>query len=237
MMTIRSLIATLALVAASLLTAAPGTDAFARSTSQSSLAATRLMASASSSTAPQVLETHEIVGCFGRLADKQFVLSAENVQGTAASGYEFGVLESGRPKWLCTYAERTGKTQGGGAETTHVPNWCQRLFPDAGGATITRAKLREILGDESTRFEMPLGAPPGAKQRAADPELFGEEANAAAVDALWNLLGGGDDDGAPLSKDAAGASLRAAAAEFGSQGDSMTYAAFEKALRHRGSEA
>ncbi|OEU07051.1 hypothetical protein FRACYDRAFT_252153 [Fragilariopsis cylindrus CCMP1102] len=117
------------------------------------------------------LETHEIVGCFGRLADKAFVLPPTEVEGTSASGYEFGVLESGRPKWLCTYTERSGQTQGGGAELCHVPTWCSVLFP-AEAAGLTKSGLNSILQDETTKFEMPLGASPMAKKKASGSEFL-----------------------------------------------------------------
>ena len=97
------------------------------------------------------LETHEIVGCFGRLADKAFVLPPTEVEGTSASGYEFGVLESGRPKWLCTYTERSGQTQGGGAELCHVPTWCSVLFPAEPAAGLTKSELISILQEETTK--------------------------------------------------------------------------------------
>jgi hypothetical protein len=111
--------------------------------------------SSSVSLSMMTLETHEIVGCFGRLADKAFVPLPTEVQGTAASGYEFGVLQSGRPKWLCTYTERSGQTQGGGAELCHVPTWCSLLFPEeaavAGTNGLTKSELISILQDETTK--------------------------------------------------------------------------------------
>eukprot|EP00751_Fragilariopsis_kerguelensis_P034644 CAMPEP_0170966578 /NCGR_PEP_ID=MMETSP0735-20130129/41867_1 /TAXON_ID=186038 /ORGANISM="Fragilariopsis kerguelensis, Strain L26-C5" /LENGTH=174 /DNA_ID=CAMNT_0011384685 /DNA_START=23 /DNA_END=544 /DNA_ORIENTATION=- len=172
------------------------------------------------------LETHEIVGCFGRLADKAFVPLPTEVQGTAASGYKFGVLQSGRPKWLCTYTERTGQTQGGGADLCHVPTWCSLLFPAeaavAGTNGLTKSEFISIIQDEKTKFEMPLGASPGAKKKASDPDFFSpsltEGSSPVVFSALWKVLGGGT--GGSLTKDAVSASLQRLAAEFGSQGDS-----------------
>jgi len=98
----------------------------------------------------QSIDTHLIVGCFGRLADKSFVLAPSEIQGTAASGYEFGVLESGRPKWICSYASRTGATQGGGADMTHVPTWRSVLFGDD-SVVLTKNKLATVLLSETTK--------------------------------------------------------------------------------------
>ena len=118
--------------------------------SSSKLSSSSSTSSSSFSLSMMTLETHEIVGCFGRLADKAFVLPPTEVEGTSASGYEFGVLESGRPKWLCTYTERSGQTQGGGAELCHVPTWCSVLFP-AEAAGLTKSELISILQDETTK--------------------------------------------------------------------------------------
>merc|ERR1712157_484150 len=112
-------------------------------------------------TTPNALNSIDAVACFGRLADKAFVLPSENVEGTAASGYEFGVLEAGRPKWICTYEKRTGKTQGGGNEMTHIPNWCQKLFEVDNGVLKNRAALQEAIFSKDLKYQMPLGAPSG----------------------------------------------------------------------------
>merc|ERR1711865_916498 len=90
-------------------------------------------AASTTKTTTLLLEPYLLVGIFGRLADKLYVVATTaeeggGITGTAASGYEFGVLEAGRPKWLCTYPSRHGQSQGGGATLTHVPHWCSRLF-------------------------------------------------------------------------------------------------------------
>mmetsp|Transcript_18204 Transcript_18204/g.21021 ORF Transcript_18204/g.21021 Transcript_18204/m.21021 type:complete len:243 (-) Transcript_18204:103-831(-) len=166
----------------------------------------------------------EIVSCYGRLSDRAFVLPSDKVEATEASGYEFGVLEAGRPKWLCTYEVRTGKTQGGGNEMTHIPNWCQLLFSNNEGTLPNRDALRDILFSQDIKFQMPLAAPSGTFSAK------GPITNDAVVDAVWKLLGGSDDNSPLLSKDASQA-LQNAAIEYGSDTkDHLTYATFEKAL-------
>ena len=53
-------------------------------------------------------DTGDALSCFSRVGDKMYVLKPDEVTGTAASGYEFGILQAGRPKWLCTYRSRAG---------------------------------------------------------------------------------------------------------------------------------
>jgi hypothetical protein len=80
---------------------------------------------------------------------------------------------------------------------------------------------------------MPLGASPGAKKKASDPNFFSpsltEGSSPVVFSALWKVLGGGT--GGSLTKDAVSSSLQQVAAEFGSQSESMTYGAFEKAMK------
>mmetsp|Transcript_38210 Transcript_38210/g.42813 ORF Transcript_38210/g.42813 Transcript_38210/m.42813 type:complete len:232 (-) Transcript_38210:191-886(-) len=189
------------------------------------------MSSATTSESSEsLLNSIDAVACFGRLADKAFVLPQTKVEGTAASGYEFGVLEAGRPKWMCTYIERTGKTQGGGNTMTHVPNWRSRLFgiDDNGDELLqNRAALKEALFSD-IKFQMPL-ASPGGTFAAKEPLK-----NEAVVDAMWILLGGEHSD-APLSSETASKALQAAAIEHTDnstqqQHDHLTYAVFEKAF-------
>lgn len=201
-----------------------------------------LMSSAATSDSTEsLLNSIDAVACFGRLADKAFVLPQNNVEGTAASGYEFGVLEAGRPKWMCTYFVRIGKTQGGGNTMTHVPNWRSRLFEidDSGDELLqNRAALKKVLFSKEIKFQMPLAAPGGTF--AAKEPLNNE----AVVDAMWILLGGGNSN-TPLSSKTASRALQAAAMEHGScspdtnsstddttqqQQDHLTYAVFEKAF-------
>ena len=110
----------------------------------------RLNVNAPLSASVESLNPVDVVACYGRLADRAYVLPNDEVEGTAASGYEFGVLEAGRPKWLCTYEERSGKTQGGGNEIQHVPNWRQRLF-GADGVLADRDALREAITSEGIK--------------------------------------------------------------------------------------
>merc|ERR1711865_1003407 len=138
-------------------------------------------AASTTETTTLLLEPYLLVGIFGRLADKLYVVATTDeegggITGTAASGYEFGVLEAGRPKWLCTYPSRHGQSQGGGATVTHVPHWCTRLFAATTDENdenndetnlLTKEKLLTIL--QELTFEMPLGAAPGLKQKAALP--------------------------------------------------------------------
>jgi len=186
-----------------------------------------------SSTQPSSLppiESHLIVGCFGRLADKSFVVSPSDVEGTAASGYEFGVLESGRPKWICSYTSRTGATQGGGAPMTHIPTWCSLLFGDDNDSTLTKENLSAVLQSEDTKFEMPLGASPGAKKKAVLP--FSDDDCKQVMNKLWEVLGGDNSkDEGELSKQDVVEGLSAVATKFGSKSDSMTYSVFEKAMK------
>lgn len=185
--------------------------------------------SSSQPPSPQPIESHLIVGCFGRLSDKSFVVSPSDLQGTAASGYEFGVLESGRPKWICSYTSRTGATQGGGADMTHVPTWCSVLF-DENASTLTKKRLTAVLQSEDTKFEMPLGASPMAKTKAALP--FSDDDCKQVMNRLWEVLGGDSSkDDSELSEQDVTEGLAAVATEFGSKSDSMTYSAFEKAMK------
>jgi len=113
-----------------------------------------MSSAATSDSTESLLNSIDAVACFGRLADKAFVLPQNNVEGTAASGYEFGVLEAGRPKWMCTYFVRIGKTQGGGNTMTHVPNWRSRLFEidDSGDELLqNRAALKKVLFSEEIK--------------------------------------------------------------------------------------
>mmetsp|Transcript_10438 Transcript_10438/g.11913 ORF Transcript_10438/g.11913 Transcript_10438/m.11913 type:complete len:216 (+) Transcript_10438:99-746(+) len=166
------------------------------------------------------LDDGDVVALFGRLGDKAYVPKSEDVQGTAASGYEFGVLQAGRPKWLCTYTERTGQTQGGGSDMVHVPNWIGGLVEND---TIENCdSLKNAL--EGCKFAMPLSAPSGTMTKGKAPPT--EE----AVAALWKLLGGSD-NGA-LSANSAVDALRAAALRHGSDTDDhLTYAVFAEALK------
>lgn len=177
----------------------------------------------------RTIESHLIVGCFGRLADKSFVVSPSDVEGTAASGYEFGVLESGRPKWICTYTSQTGATQGGGAPMTHIPNWLSVLFDDQDDAGLTKEKLAAVLQNENTKFEMPLGASPMTKQKAA--MTFSDDDCNQIVERIWELLCSGGDSCDVLSKNDVSEGLAAVASDFGSNSDSMTYSVFEKAMK------
>jgi len=199
--------------------------------------------STSASDTESLLNSIDAVACFGRLADKAFVPPETKVEGTAASGYEFGVLEAGRPKWMCTYEERTGKTQGGGNTMTHVPNWRSHLFgiDDNGDEVLqNRAALKEALFSEEIKFQMPLAAPSGTFAAKAPLNSHNE----ALLDAVWQLLGGGNSD-TPLSSKTASMALQTAAIEHGScspdtttstddttqqQQDHLTYAVFEKAF-------
>ena len=86
------------------------------------------------------------------------------------------------------------------------------------------------------QFEMPLGASPMAKKKASDPNFCSpaltEGSSPVVFSALWKVLGGGTAGGSEsLTMDTVSSSLQQAAAEFGSQGDSMTYGAFEKAMK------
>ena len=54
-------------------------------------------------------DTGDALSCFSRVGDKMYVLKPDEVTGTAASGYEFGILQAGRPKWLCTYRSRAAR--------------------------------------------------------------------------------------------------------------------------------
>jgi len=165
----------------------------------------------------------DVVACFGRLADRAFVLPNDKVEATEASGYEFGVLEAGRPKWLCTYEERTGKTQGGGNEMTHQPNWYQILFNNDNDLQ-NRDALRDILFSNDIKFQMPLAAPSGTFSAK------GPITNEVVVDALWKMLGGDDDDGPLSSKDVSSTLCKAAIENGSDTKDHLTYAVFEKAL-------
>ena len=164
-------------------------------------------------------DTGDALSCFSRVGDKMYVLKPDEVTGTAASGYEFGILQAGRPKWLCTYRSRAGQMQGGGAEVTHEPGWRALFGTDA--RLADRAALSAALAARAPA--MPLGAPSG----------FGDAAAAApsdeAVDAFWRLLGGAD--GAPLAAEEAETALRAAAAKHSTDEDQLNFAAFEAALR------
>lgn len=228
-------------------------------------------ASTTETTMPLLLEPYLLVGIFGRLADKRYVVATTDeeeggrgVTGTAASGYEFGVLEAGRPKWLCTYPSRHGHSQGGGATVTHVPHWCSRLFAastmdendENNDATnlLTKEKLRTIL--QELTFEMPLGAAPGLKQKAALPlqlssssktndndEEGGDVEDSPTgriVDCLWTLFAGGNtttstnDEGGikeGVTQDVVAHNLKRMATDYGSNPDSMTYATFERAMQ------
>jgi len=181
-------------------------------------------ASTSSTTQSPSVDVGSIVACYGRLADKVFVLPKEEIQGTAASGYEFGILQSGRPKWLCTYEERTGQTQGGGNEMRHVPNWCA-LFGEEGVLKNKEALASAIVG-EGIKFQMPLSAPSGQRAKAMEPIT-----DQAALSALWILLGGAiNDDSASLTLSASSKALRAAALKHGSEADHLTWAVFQTAF-------
>ena len=163
-------------------------------------------------------DTGDALSCFSRVGDKMYVLKADEVTGTAASGYEFGILQAGRPKWLCTYASREGQMQGGGAEVKHEPSW--RALFGADAQLADRAALSAALAARAPA--MPLGAPSGFSDAAAAAP------SDEAVDAFWTLLGGAD--GAPLSADEAEAALRAAAAKHSTDEDQFNFAAFEAAL-------
>lgn len=151
---------------------------------------------------------------FGRIADKMFVEKPEDIQGTAASGYEFGTLEAGRPKWICTYLQRSGQTQGGGSEVDHVPAW-RGLFGD--DESISKAQLAVALRD--LKFTMPLGAPYGARPTTAD------KPSDAAIDAFWRLMGGSEDDAVLSAKTA---SMALSALTKGK--DSFTFPSFSEAM-------
>jgi len=163
---------------------------------------------------------------FGRLADRAYVPPPSDVQGTAASGYEFGVMEAGRPKWLCTYGERSGQTQGGGKMMTHVPNWKKLLFDGEDGVLEGKGRLKELLGDgELVKFQMPLSAPSGTKSVATEPPTD------PAVDALWSLFGGSSENDGPLNAGDVSTALRETANANGSSTeDHFTFAVFEKAF-------
>ena len=231
-------------------------------------------ASTTETTMPLLLEPYLLVGIFGRLADKRYVVATTDeeeggrgVTGTAASGYEFGVLEAGRPKWLCTYTRRHGHSQGGGATVTHVPHWCSRLFAastmdendENNDATnlLTKEKLVTIL--QELTFEMPLGAAPGLKQKAALPLQLSlssslsndndeeggvvDSPTGLIVDCLWTLLGGenmttrtnaerrGVVEEEGVTQDVVARHLKRMATDYGSNPDSMTYATFERAMQ------
>jgi len=140
------------------------------------------------------LTTADACSIFGRIADKMHVLPPSEVTGTAASGYEFGILQSGRPKWVCSYETRTGNMQGGGAEITHVPGWVS-LF--GGGPECSYANFAAAL--DAKKYNMPLGAPSGLGSVATDPPT--EDASRA----FWGLLGG--EDGTRLTVSAASEKL------------------------------
>jgi len=171
------------------------------------------------------ISTTDAVAIFGRLADRAYVLPPSDVEGTAASGYEFGVMEAGRPKWLCTYEERSGKTQGGGMMMRHVPNWRLCLFGEDDVPLEDRNALRETLGDDSIKFQMPLSAPSGSKVAATETPK-----DEAVIDALWNLLGGGGSTSRLCSGDVSVALQSMALSHGSSTEDHLTYAIFEKAF-------
>merc|ERR1711865_1013064 len=224
-------------------------------------------AASTTKTTTLLLEPYLLVGIFGRLADKLYVVATTDeegggITGTAASGYEFGVLEAGRPKWLCTYPSRHGQSQGGGATVTHVPHWCSRLFAattDVNEETdatnlLTKEKLLTILQEQI--FEMPLGAAPGLKQKAALPLQLssslsndGEEEETEGVedsttgrivDCLWTLFAGGNTTTSTnaergikegVTQDVVAHNLKRMATDYGSNPDSMTFATFERAMQ------
>jgi len=177
------------------------------------------------------ISTTDAVAIFGRLADRAFVPPPTEIQGTAASGYEFGVMEAGRPKWMCTYEERSGKTQGGGNMMRHVPNWKVCLFGEDDVALENRDALREALGNDSVKFQMPLSAPSGAKTAATETPK-----DEAVIDSLWKLLGGGSSTNRLCSGDVSAALQSAALSHGSSTEDHLTYAIFEKAFLAAASE-
>ena len=138
----------------------------------------------------------------------------------AASGYEFGILQAGKPKWLCTYSMRKGLLQGGGNEVIHRPAW-RSLF-GADGVLEDRAALGARLADRA--HAMPLGAPSGAGAKATEPPTD------AAVAALWKLLGGSGCGCCALEASKAEASLRAAAEAHSSDADQLNFKAFAAAF-------
>ena len=153
------------------------------------------------------------MGLFGRLADKTFVVQPEKVVGTAASGYEFGILQAGRGKWLPAYESRSGLLQGGGSELTHVPIW-RTLFDADSDAALAFDDF--VAGIAALPYNPSMSAPsaPGA----ADPP--GPE----AVEALWQLLAGGS---APTTT-AAQAAAAIDAASGGKQ--HLTWAGFREKI-------
>merc|ERR1712241_131668 len=137
-----------------------------------------------------------------------------------------------------------GQTQGGGAMMTHVPKWGSVLFDnnndDSNNNTdeddalfLTKKKLADVLQNDNTNFQMPLGAPYGAKKMASMPLSIDDCEQ--VMDRLWKILGGTTDnndvDEEGLSPKDVAAGLSETAMKFGSQSDSMTYSAFEKAMR------
>ena len=162
----------------------------------------------------------DAIACYGRVADKMFVVKPDEVEGTAASGYEFGILQAGKPKWLCTYSMRKGLLQGGGNEVIHRPAW-RSLF-GADGVLEDRAALGARLAERA--HAMPLGAPSGAGAKATAPPPD------AAVAALWKLLGGSGCGCCALEASKAEASLRAAAEAHSSDADQLNFKAFAAAF-------
>eukprot|EP00588_Corethron_pennatum_P026196 CAMPEP_0194325132 /NCGR_PEP_ID=MMETSP0171-20130528/29063_1 /TAXON_ID=218684 /ORGANISM="Corethron pennatum, Strain L29A3" /LENGTH=209 /DNA_ID=CAMNT_0039084165 /DNA_START=55 /DNA_END=684 /DNA_ORIENTATION=- len=162
-------------------------------------------------------DDRDAVACFGRLGDKMYVIKKDEVTGTAASGYEFGILQAGRPKWIPCYERRSGPTQGGGAELEHEPNW--RTIFGEDGVIGGRDAFADAIA--SLPFSAPLGAPTGI--------LGAEPPSEEAVSVLWNLFGGSDGG---LSVVDAVTALRAAAATHNTDmsDDKFTYKSFAAAL-------
>merc|ERR1711865_1055713 len=118
---------------------------------------------------------------------------------------------------------------------------------------LTKEKLVTILQEQT--FEMPLGAAPGLKQKAAlplqlsssllndDEETEGgveDSTTGMIVDCLWTLFAGGNTTTSTnaergikegVTQDVVAHNLKRMATDYGSNPDSMTFATFERAMQ------
>ena len=166
-----------------MLLALPATHSLSLSVTRA--AGVSMTVAAAGSTAVSVEDTASI---FGRLADAEHVFT-EPIR-TAASGFEFSSNTAIKPKWLIGYVSRDPCGEDVDLPT-HCTRWSTLLFPD-GAQVCSRASFDAALG--AAEYVAPLGIPkwsvPG--KELVDAKACAAPPSAAALEAAWLLLGGGD---------------------------------------------
>ena len=135
------------------------------------------------------VKIEDAIAIFGRLSDSQHVF--EEPIRTAASGFEFSSNTAIKPKWLIGYDSR--EPCGEDVDLpTHTTVWASLLYPD-GSKVCTRENFDSVIC--SATYTAPLGTPKWAVagKVLVDTKACAAPPSAAALDALWSALDGGDE--------------------------------------------